>query len=128
MNKKVLHLTLKRKWFDLIATGKKKEECREIKDYWKKRFFDNHGEIIKFDAIHFRNGYSSENPTMIVEWKGLDLGYNYYELEPCYAIQLGNVLEIKNWPGLKIVGLHRTTFTTSTIKLPGVVYDHNHSL
>lgn len=31
---KVLHLTLKKKWFDMIESGEKKEEYREIKPYW----------------------------------------------------------------------------------------------
>lgn len=35
---KILHLTLKKKWFDMIASGEKKEEYREIKPYWEKRF------------------------------------------------------------------------------------------
>jgi hypothetical protein len=34
---KVLHLTLKKKWFDMIASGEKKEEYREIKLYWMTR-------------------------------------------------------------------------------------------
>lgn len=36
---KVLHLTLKKKFFDLIASGEKKEEYRDMKIYWLKRFF-----------------------------------------------------------------------------------------
>lgn len=36
---KTLHLTLKKKWFDMILSGEKKEEYREIKPYWNKRFF-----------------------------------------------------------------------------------------
>lgn len=35
---KVLHLTLKKKWFDMIASGEKKEEYREIKPFWITRF------------------------------------------------------------------------------------------
>lgn len=34
---KTLTLSLKRKWFDLIKSGEKKEEYREIKPFWKKR-------------------------------------------------------------------------------------------
>lgn len=34
----ILHLTLKKKWFDMIAAKVKKEEYREIKDYWIRRF------------------------------------------------------------------------------------------
>ena len=33
----VLPLVLKSKWYDMIATGKKIEEYREAKPYWKKR-------------------------------------------------------------------------------------------
>ena len=37
---KILHLTLKKKWFELIKSGVKKEEYREIKPYWIVRLFD----------------------------------------------------------------------------------------
>ena len=32
-----LHLVLKGKWYDMIASGSKKEEYREIKPYWARR-------------------------------------------------------------------------------------------
>jgi hypothetical protein len=32
--KKILYLTLKKKWFDMILSGEKKEEYREIKEHW----------------------------------------------------------------------------------------------
>lgn len=35
---KTLHLNLKKEWFDLISSGVKKEEYREIKQYWSDRF------------------------------------------------------------------------------------------
>lgn len=34
---KTLHLVLKHKWYDMIASGEKKEEYREIKPYWANR-------------------------------------------------------------------------------------------
>lgn len=34
---KVLHITLKKQWFDMIASGEKKEEYREIESYWLSR-------------------------------------------------------------------------------------------
>lgn len=40
MKKKVLKLTLKKMWYDLILLGVKQEEYREIKEYWLKRLFD----------------------------------------------------------------------------------------
>ena len=33
----ILHLVLKGKWYDMIASGEKKEEYRESKPYWKTR-------------------------------------------------------------------------------------------
>jgi hypothetical protein len=36
----VLNLTLKKQWFDLIKSGAKVEEYREIKTYWARRLFD----------------------------------------------------------------------------------------
>jgi hypothetical protein len=37
---KVLTLHLKRKWYDMIASGTKTEEYREIKRYWRHRLTD----------------------------------------------------------------------------------------
>lgn len=34
---KTLHLSLKREWFEMIKSGDKKEEYREINPYWAKR-------------------------------------------------------------------------------------------
>ena len=90
---KILHLTLKRKWFDLIASGEKKEEYREIKPYWVARLVDslemprqwelNEGFAFEwpkgsglmsvmetaqhYDVVEFRNGYAKDSPKMRVE-------------------------------------------------------------
>ena len=37
---KTLDLVLKRKWFDMIASGEKTEEYRELKKYWVKRLLE----------------------------------------------------------------------------------------
>lgn len=37
---KILDLVLKSKWYDMIASGEKREEYREIKPYWEKRLVD----------------------------------------------------------------------------------------
>ena len=34
--RRILHLTLKKQWFDMISEGVKKEEYREIKEYLEK--------------------------------------------------------------------------------------------
>lgn len=92
---KILHLTLKKKWFDLIASGEKKYEYREIKPYWIARFFKDEEFLIQYDEINFRNGYSKNCPFMRVEWDGLYIAE--FEGNKCYQICLGNILEIKNW-------------------------------
>lgn len=93
MTKRILHLTLKKKWFDLIAIGKKKIEYRAYKPHWHKRI----GQVSWFDEIHFRNGYSKTSPFMRVKFKGRTL--DWFENDLCYALHLGKILEIKNYNG-----------------------------
>jgi len=38
---KTLHLNLKRKWFDMILSGDKDEEYREIKPHWANILISN---------------------------------------------------------------------------------------
>jgi len=86
MNKKILHLTLIRKPFDMIINGEKIEEYRERKDYWKTRL-----ENREYDEIYFKNGYSKDAPFMRIEYEGLRIEENRY------VILLGKILEVKNY-------------------------------
>lgn len=71
----MLVLPIKKKWFDMILSGTKKEEYREIKPYYKSRFKNifnmvPHSFIPTTDVpkeIMFRNGYSKESPYFIAE-------------------------------------------------------------
>lgn len=88
---KPLHLTLKKKWFDLIQEGKKTEEYREIKPYWTIRLLDpKTGDFRKFSHIIFRNGYSKNSREMKVEFKGIKFGE--FEGKKVYVIKLGRIL------------------------------------
>lgn len=72
----MLTLPIKKKWFDMILSGEKKEEYREIKEYWTKRFLKTDIEFKKEAIINsmkeghcsftrtviFRNGYSNKSP------------------------------------------------------------------
>ena len=49
--KKIIHLNLKKEWYDKIKSGEKTIEYREYKSYWIKRLLN------PFDEIHFKNGY-----------------------------------------------------------------------
>ncbi|XCN71888.1 MAG: ASCH domain-containing protein [Candidatus Electrothrix aestuarii] len=63
---KVLHLTLKKQWFDMIASGEKVEEYREVKSYWINRFSGK-----KYDVVQFRNGYRPDSPSVSFQLLGI---------------------------------------------------------
>lgn len=102
-NKKILHLNLKRKWFDMILSGDKKEEYREIKPYWN-RIFQNGKIKIKGRYYHpsdviisFANGYKEDRPQFFIECKNLVVrGGKWYwgaeENEQYYVLVLGDIL------------------------------------
>lgn len=65
----MLTLPIKKKWFDMILSGEKKEEYRAITPYWTKRFqsivlVDNYGLplIRECRMIKLRAGYSKNAP------------------------------------------------------------------
>ena len=96
-------LPIKKKWFDMIRAGVKKEEYREIKPYWEKRFKTHfhwncgRNDIFEWhfapepQKILFRNGYGKDAPEMMAlctiregtgkeEW-GAEKDRVYYILE-----------------------------------------------
>ena len=64
----ILTLAIKKKWFDLIASGEKKEEYREIKPYYQSRFNK------PLTHIRFTNGYGHSVPSLTVELLGISKG------------------------------------------------------
>ncbi|MGO8835994.1 MAG: hypothetical protein ACLQAH_04955 [Limisphaerales bacterium] len=91
----ILHLNLHREFFAQIAAKTKRIEYRERTPYWRTRL-----ENRRYDVIQFRNGYATNAPVMVVEFRGLrryGTGRNAY-----YAIRLGKILTLKRWrPGSK---------------------------
>lgn len=99
--KQIFHLNLKRKWFDMILNGEKKEEYREINTYWNKRFscyikikkkFYHPKDVI----ICFSNGYSKNRDFFFVECEGLCVreGKKEWGAEPgklYYVLRLGKI-------------------------------------
>lgn len=90
---KTLKLTLKKQWFDMILSGEKTEEYRDVKDYWVNRLcvkypknviavgaklMDKHSglqfDLDKFDFVEFTNGYSHKSPRVTLECKGIEIG------------------------------------------------------
>ena len=91
---RILHLTLKRQWFEMIESGKKREEYREIKPYWRARI----GGTGKYDIIRFRHGYAKNARTMDFELKEVLIGLGVQvwgapESERVYILKLGNRLD-----------------------------------
>lgn len=88
----MLILPIKKKWFDMILSGEKNEEYREIKPYYESRLQSLFGAIIvdsdlpfptllqgkavpeeirkdPVQKIMFRNGYSASSPSFIARCK-----------------------------------------------------------
>ena len=86
----ILHLNQHREFFAAIAAKTKRIEYRSQTPYWKKRLEGRH-----YDVIHFRNGYATKAPEMLVEFRGLrryGKGRSAY-----YAIRLGRILKLTRW-------------------------------
>lgn len=77
----MLVLPIKKKWYDMILSGEKKEEYRELKPYYRSRFsnvfpmYPYSGIPSPFSPLPvlFRNGYSRESPSFVA-WCTLDIG------------------------------------------------------
>lgn len=88
-----LHLTLKKKWFDLIRSGVKTEEYREMKPYWDRRLMAGK----EFDTVTFKNGYQKNAPTFVIELKEIGSGLGVVEwgapeADPVYILKLGAII------------------------------------
>lgn len=96
----MLTLPIKKKWFDMILSGEKREEYREIKPYYDKRFKNimRSSECVYYKEdngcptffVKLRNGYSRNSPYIVAivvlsigvgkrEW-GAKEGKEYYIL------------------------------------------------
>lgn len=83
---RTLHLILKHKWYDMIASGEKPEEYREIKPYYSKRFYNND----YTDAVLHR-GYT--NTTMRKKIAGITIGIG----NPAWGAPAGKEVFIIKW-------------------------------
>lgn len=91
-------LPIKKRWYDMILSGEKREEYRELKPYWEARF----RKVFQMDPLTgtptgqdehivvLRNGYSKDSPSISAlctlsidtgreEW-GAGPGKRYYVL------------------------------------------------
>lgn len=114
----ILYLPLNAKWYNMIESGEKKEEYREIKPYWQKRILRCYGthwiyddgtcieegprgcadclwagpRYKKFDAVRFSYGYTKRTMTFEIESIGIGKGKPEWGApeEDVFIIKLGN--------------------------------------
>ncbi len=114
--KNTLHLNLKKKWFDMILSGHKKEEYRALSSYWVSRLCDNRKgiedmlsdieyipllDIKRFDTITFSNAYQKNRPQFEIELKEIIIGEGFEEWgaekgKLYFVLRLGEILSTKN--------------------------------
>ena len=59
VNVKILHLVLKKKWYEMQESGEKTEEYRELTEYWRKRLIDQDTLRAKpYTHVCFHYGYT----------------------------------------------------------------------
>lgn len=117
-----LNLVLKREWYDMIESGEKKEEYREIKDYWCKRIkglarfcpyslpsggeericqmkgtfcLSGNEDKVRYDKVKFRRGYTDTDMTYQITGMRVGKGkpeWGAPEDKPVFIIELGEKL------------------------------------
>lgn len=121
MEKKTLHLNLKKKWFDMILSGEKTEEYREIKEHWIKQLMNEpfnrmckdlrdvihsidccpNGSLMNFSSVTFSNGMAKNAPRFEIEFKGIEIEtsnrseWGAEENIYYFIIKLGKVLNVR---------------------------------
>lgn len=116
----VLHLPIKGVWFNMIASGEKKEEYRDVKRYYidrlrKKVPLTKNGGIDlvahdahdiwateKFDILHLTAGYGHDKPQLWAEIKSITIGPGNpaWGAEPgvdYFVIKIGKITHTKNF-------------------------------
>lgn len=103
----MLVLPIKKKWFDMIISGEKLEEYREIKPYYTTRFTNlfgdlNDGETTRnHRVIKLQNGYGYCSPFAIVEVTVReDFGVKEWGAEPLelyYVLTIRKIIAVETY-------------------------------
>lgn len=96
---KTLHLVLKHKWYDKIASGEKTSEYRECKPYWNNMFAGWKFPALRtdhpqYERVIFHKDYTNE--TMEFEIVSIDIIQNQpndLNTDYCWEIKLGKRLK-----------------------------------
>lgn len=94
----MLTLPIKKKWFDMIKSGEKKEEYRELKKYYMIRFekYDINPNYYKdIGYVIFRNGYRKDSPKIKCKCKcAVDFGKEKWGAEQGKLYYVLRILEV----------------------------------
>ena len=107
----MLTLPIKKKWYDMILSGEKKEEYREIKPYYTSRFKNAHlyddddflalkknPEILGWNWILLRNGYSRRSPSVFAKVRlRIGKGRTDWGAEPDVDYYVLEVVELRDY-------------------------------
>jgi len=98
---KILHLTLKKSWFDLMISEEKTTEFRKPSDWIKQRLVDK-----EYEVVRFVNGYGSDKPFFVAKYLGYEVAKKNEEItfkketvvikKGDYKIFLGKIIEKGN--------------------------------
>ncbi len=98
----VLHLVLKKKWYDMIAEGKKAEEYREVKQYWQTRIRNWLKKRAKRHVVAFSCGYRKADLFFTVSHFAVSFHSQCYHPdwgephEPHFCLLLGERIELED--------------------------------
>ena len=76
----VLKIVIKKEYFDMIASGEKKIEYRDVSAFWESRLYDKAGKKRLYDKIEFINGYNKDARRMEVKYEGFNKRGNLYHI------------------------------------------------
>lgn len=99
----MLTLTIKKKWFDMIKSGEKKEEYQEIKHYYDSRLLKKYNINLAYYTdigyVIFKNGYRKDSPKIKCKCElAIDFGKTEWGAKPgklYYVLRILSVEEVK---------------------------------
>ena len=111
-------IPIKKKWFDMILSGEKKEEYREFKPYWVRRLLGDKDAKIEpypipteptffekpkdLETVTLINGYGHNRPRIIVELLNINANIPNPKWSPpdtkgyWFVLKLGKIIEKQN--------------------------------
>lgn len=100
---RIIRFNVTRQWYDLYASGTKREEYRKIKPFWEQRLCKKVGELLfpkEFDYVVIRCGYGEnpQTPDLIFKWESTSMGdakegigRELIGARTCYVVKMGDI-------------------------------------